>query len=110
MAGRQDPDPRPHRPRPLLRQEPELGQAGGDDPEGARSPPTPKSAEAHFVLGELYASQGLRSRAASALRRALELQPDHQEAASALAALGPEEPPQEPEDDGGFLKKLFGKR
>ena len=70
----------------------------------------PKSAEAHAVLGELYASQGLRSRAASALRRALELQPDRQDAARALAALGPEESPEEPEDDGGFLKKLFGKR
>ena len=69
----------------------------------------PKSAEAHFVLGELYARQGLRSRAASAFRRVLELQPDRQDAASALAALGPDEP-EEPEDEGGFLKKIFGKR
>jgi curved DNA-binding protein CbpA len=70
----------------------------------------PKSADAHFVLGELYATQGLRSRAATAFRRVLEIQPDRQDAASALAALGPDEPPAEPEDDGGFLKKLFGKR
>ena len=70
----------------------------------------PKSVDAHFVLGELYASQGLRSRSASAFRRALELDPERRDAASALAALGPEEPPPEPEDDGGFLKKLFGKR
>ena len=70
----------------------------------------PRSADAHFVLGELYATQGLRSRATSAFRRALEIQPDRHDAASALAALGPEEPPGEPEDDGGFLKKLFGKR
>ena len=71
----------------------------------------PKSADAHFVLGELYAGQGLRSRAASEFRRALEIQPDRKDAASALSALGPDEPPEEPENDGGgFLKKLFGKR
>ena len=71
----------------------------------------PKSAEAHFVLGELYAGQGLRSRAASAFRRALEIQPDRQDAASALTALGPVEPSEDPEDEGGgFLRKLFGKR
>jgi curved DNA-binding protein CbpA len=72
---------------------------------------TPKSAEAHAVLGELYATQGLRGRAASALRRALELDPARQDAAAALAALGPEDAsPREPDDDVGFLKKLFGKR
>ncbi len=72
---------------------------------------TPKSAEAHVVLGELYATQGLRGRAASAFRRALELEPDRQEAAAALSALGPEEPSKDlPDPDGGFLKKLFGKR
>ena len=71
----------------------------------------PKSAEAHFVLGELYASQGLRSRAITTLRRVLELQPDHQEAAAALGRLGPEDPEGPPdEDSGGFLKKIFGKR
>ena len=71
----------------------------------------PKSADAHFVLGELYAGQGLRSRAATAFRRVLDLQPDRQEAATALAALGPDEPPGEPQDEGGgFLKKIFGKR
>jgi tetratricopeptide (TPR) repeat protein len=69
----------------------------------------PKSVDAHVVLGELYASQGLRSRAASAFRRALEIQPDRQDAASALAALGPDEP-EEPDEGGGFLKKIFGKR
>ena len=70
-----------------------------------------RSADAQLVLGELYASQGLRSRAAGAFRRVLELQPGREEAASALAALGPEDPsPGEPKDDGGFLKKIFGKR
>jgi curved DNA-binding protein CbpA len=71
----------------------------------------PKSAEAHFVLGELYASQGMRSRAITVLRRVLELQPDHQEAAAALGRLGPGDPEEPPEEgSGGFLKKIFGKR
>jgi tetratricopeptide (TPR) repeat protein len=71
----------------------------------------PKSADAHAVLGGLYASQNLRSRAAGEFRRALELQPDRQDAAEGLAALGPVEPTDEPEEGGGgFLKKLFGKR
>jgi curved DNA-binding protein CbpA len=105
--------------KPLTRARIALGRSYAKNPNWAKQAETilkaaiasePKSAEAHFVLGELYASQGLRSRAANALRRALEIQPDKQEAASALAALGPEEPPEEPEDDGGFLKKLFGKR
>ena len=53
----------------------------------------------------------MRSRAANAFRRALESQPDRQDAASALAALEPEPPAGEPSGDGGgFLKKLFGKR
>ena len=70
----------------------------------------PKNAEAHFVLGELYANQGLRSRAITMLRRVLELQPEHQEAAAALVRLGPDDPGSPPNDEGGFLKKIFGKR
>jgi curved DNA-binding protein CbpA len=69
-----------------------------------------RNAAAHALLGELYARQGLRSRAVSAYRRALELQPDRQEAAEGLAALGPDDPTETPEDKGGLLKKLFGKR
>ena len=106
--------------RNLTRARVALGRSYAKNPKWAKQAETilktaiadePKKAEAHVVLGELYASQGLRSRAASAFRRALEIQPDRQDAASALAALGPEEPPGEPDDDGGgFLKKLFGKR
>jgi curved DNA-binding protein CbpA len=71
----------------------------------------PKSAEAHAVLGALYARQDLRSRAGSEFRKALEIQPDHKDAADGLAALGPFEPTETSEDgSGGFLKKLFGKR
>jgi uncharacterized protein HemY len=70
----------------------------------------PRSSDPQMVLGELYATQGLRSRAAGAFRRVLELQPDREDAVRALAALGPDEPAGEPKDDGGFLKKIFGKR
>ena len=106
--------------RQLTRARVALGRSYAKNPNWAKQAETilkaaiasePKSADAHFVLGELYASQGLRSRAASAFRRALEIQPDRHDAASALHALGPEDAPREPEDDGGgFLKKLFGKR
>ena len=69
-----------------------------------------KNPAAHVLMGELYARQGLRSRAVSAYRRALDLQPDREDAAAALAALGPDEGGEAPEDKGGLLKKLFGKR
>jgi tetratricopeptide (TPR) repeat protein len=68
-----------------------------------------KNAGAHVELGGLYARQGLRSRAVSAYRKALDLQPDRQDAAAGLAALGPDDEPP-PEEKGGLLKKLFGKR
>jgi len=68
-----------------------------------------KNVGAHVELGGLYARQGLRSRAVSAYRKALDLQPDRQDAAAALAALGPDDDAP-PEDKGGLLKKLFGKR
>jgi curved DNA-binding protein CbpA len=106
--------------RNLTRARVALGRSYAKNPNWAKQAETilkaaiasePKSADAHFVLGELYASQGLRSRAASAFRRALEIQPDRHDAATALHGLGPEDSPAEPEDDrGGFLKKLFGKR
>lgn len=71
---------------------------------------SPKSAEAHLVLGQLYAAQGLRSRAVTTLRRALELQPEYPDAAAALSELGPDEPQGPSDQDPGFLKKIFGKR
>ena len=69
-----------------------------------------KNAGAHVELGGLYARQGLRSRAVSAYRKALDLQPDRHDAAEALAALGPDDEGSPPEEKGGLLKKLFGKR
>jgi tetratricopeptide (TPR) repeat protein len=67
----------------------------------------PKNAEAYMALGQLYKSGGLRSRSVGMFRKVLELKPEHEEAATELAALGPEP---EVEDSGGFLKKLFGRR
>jgi tetratricopeptide (TPR) repeat protein len=68
---------------------------------------SPRALEAYALLGALYKQQGLRSRAASMYRRVLELQPDHAEAAEALAELGPKEKPPPPDEGGGFLKKIF---
>ena len=68
----------------------------------------PQNAEAYFLLGTLYLQGGLRSRATSMFRKALEAKPDHEQAASALAALAPEETAPTPES-AGILKKLFGR-
>jgi hypothetical protein len=68
----------------------------------------PRNAEAFFLLGTLYKQGGLRSRAASMLRRALELKPEHEQAAAELAGL-PVEPAAAPVESGGILKKLFGR-
>lgn len=70
----------------------------------------PQHAEAHFMLGEIYKSGGLRARAASMFRKVVELKPDHEEAAGQLAELATsDEPAAEPEKPG-FLKKLFGRQ
>jgi tetratricopeptide (TPR) repeat protein len=65
--------------------------------------------EAHFLLGTIYKTGGLKSRAIHAFQRVLELKPDHEQAAVQLGDLGPDpsEPP--PSGGGGLLKKLFGK-
>jgi tetratricopeptide (TPR) repeat protein len=68
----------------------------------------PKNAEAYLALGHLYKAGGLRSRSAAMFRKVVELKPDHEDALSELAALGPE--PEGSVDSGGFLKKLFGRR
>jgi tetratricopeptide (TPR) repeat protein len=66
-----------------------------------------KNVEGHFLLGKIYKQQGLKTRSQSMLRRALELKPDHQEAAAELAESVVEpEPPEE--GGGGFIRKLFG--
>jgi tetratricopeptide (TPR) repeat protein len=76
-----------------------LLEATRDDPQGP---------DAFALLGGLYHERGLRTRAASMYRRALELKPDHEEASRYLAANGGPEPPPEAEG-GGLIKRLFRK-
>jgi tetratricopeptide (TPR) repeat protein len=70
---------------------------------------SPQAVDAWALLGEIYAQKGLRTRAVAMYRKALELTPDHEEAARYLAANAPE--PEPPEDDagGGLLGRLFKK-
>ena len=67
----------------------------------------PKNVDAYLALGHLYKAGGLRSRSVGMFRKALELKPENEEALAELAALGPEP---EATEQGGFLKKLFGRR
>jgi len=67
---------------------------------------------AHWLLAGIHRKGGLRARATSMLRRVLELQPEHEEAAAALSELAPApEPDPAPESppSGGLLKRLFRK-
>lgn len=69
----------------------------------------PKAMEPWALLGAIYAAKGLRTRATAMYRKALELNPDHEEAAQYLALNAP--PPEPPEKDGGggLLGRLFRK-
>jgi hypothetical protein len=67
------------------------------DEDEAEGPP---SVEALFLLGSIYARQGLKRRAEALLRRALALQPDHGPAAAELRALS----------RGPLVKRLFARR
>ena len=67
-----------------------------------------QDAEAYFQLGALYKQSGLRSRAVSMFRKALEAKPDHEQAASELAGLASEETAP-PAESGGLFKKIFGR-
>jgi len=69
-----------------------------------------RNAEAYFLLGTLYKQGGLRSRALSMFRKALEARPDHEQAAGELARLTPDENPATATEGGGLLKKLLRKR
>jgi hypothetical protein len=68
-----------------------------------------KNVDGHFLLGKIYKQQGLKTRSQSMFRRALELKPDHEEAAAELAEL-PVEPESPESGGGGFIRKLFGGR
>jgi len=68
----------------------------------------PKNAEAYLVLGSIYKTSGLKSRAISMFRRVLELKPENEQALSELGSL--ETPTQSaPAPAGGLLKKIFKK-
>ena len=73
----------------------------------------PNHLGAHWLLAGIYKQGGLRARATSMLRRVLELQPDHEEAAALLREIAPapepEAEPEPPPSGGGLLKRLFGR-
>jgi hypothetical protein len=66
----------------------------------------PAHLEACLLLGAIYRDGGLKARALSMYRKALELAPDNEEALAQTSLLGGPEP--EPEKKGVF-KKLFGR-
>jgi hypothetical protein len=68
----------------------------------------PQAVEAYFLLGNIYRDSGLRARALSMYRKVVELKPEHEEAAAALAALTPAET-QPAAGSGGLFGKLFKK-
>jgi tetratricopeptide (TPR) repeat protein len=68
----------------------------------------PKHTAAYLLLGHLYKERGLKARAASMLRKAVELDPENEAARVALATLAVDVPPPV-EESGGILKKLFGR-
>ena len=73
----------------------------------------PNHLGAHWLLAGIYKQGGLRARATSMLRRVLELQPDHEEAAALLREIAPapepEAEPEPPPSGGRLLKRLFGR-
>jgi DnaJ domain len=73
-----------HNPKWLHRGEEQLRAATKEDPQNA---------EAYYLLGTIYKTGGLRTRAATMFRRALEVRPAHRAAADELAALEKAPPP-----------------
>ena len=67
---------------------------------------SPDAVDAWALLAEIYAQKGLRTRAVTMYRKALELKPDHEEAARYVAGNAPVAEP--PADEGsGLLSRLF---
>jgi len=78
----------------------------------AASRENPKAAEPWALLGSIYAGSGLKTRALSMYRKALEANPEHEEAGRYVAENGgaePEPPPDEGGSGGGLLGRLFRK-
>ncbi len=70
----------------------------------------PAAAEAWALLGGIYAGKGMQNRALSMYRKALELRPEHEEAAQYVASHRvAEEPANPPREAGGLFRKLFRK-
>ena len=68
----------------------------------------PGHAAAHLLLGQVYKERGLKARALSMLRKAVELEPENEQASAELLALAGEPAAPAPAG-GGLLKKLFGR-
>jgi len=69
----------------------------------------PRNVDAHYELALIYRAGGLRSRTAAMLHRVLELEPDHREARTQLAAFDSEGQPAPPES-GSLLKKFLRRK
>lgn len=70
----------------------------------------PKYIEPYLMLGSIYKSGNLRSRALSMFRKVIELQPDHEAALKELEELQPPAPAEaQPEEKSGIFRKIFGK-
>ena len=69
----------------------------------------PENAEAWALLGHIYAARGIKSRALSMYKKALELKPDHEEALRFVAENGGAEPPPGEAEGGGLLGRFFRK-
>lgn len=63
----------------------------------------PENADALYELGLVYKAGGFATRAQAMFRRAIELKPDHKEAAAELGR------PRSGPSSGGLLKRLFGR-
>jgi curved DNA-binding protein CbpA len=69
----------------------------------------PENAEAWALLGHIYAKRGIKSRALSTYKKALELKPDHEEALRFVAENGGAEAPPGEAEGGGLLGRFFKK-
>jgi curved DNA-binding protein CbpA len=69
----------------------------------------PENAEAWALLGHIYSQRGIKSRALSMYKKALELKPDHEEALRFVAENGGAEPPPGEGEGGGLLGRIFRK-
>ena len=67
----------------------------------------PPAVEPWALLGALYAEKGMRARAATMYRRALDLDPEHEAAREYLAANAADPEPPEDEGGSGLLGRLF---